>query len=255
MNDVSEYSHYLDAIRLVISDLVPDVPPEILTQLFQQMDQLVRNAVYISSWCEYSDDFPEGSLQMWRSYGNSGQGVAAVIDSSQLQPSVLTEAKLGFFVQSSKVQYLRTDDVKSTAAELLKRIRETEALADIPNFGIAITAALIAKAPSSKHRAFHEEKEIRFLAFPRFSEAMGRYFPSNAIRTIRVKDQEKEFFALSLANWERFDFDLRLSKVLRKVLIGPLGEPKQREVRVRQKLDELGLDHVPTEIVDIPLRP
>nr|WP_321361010.1 DUF2971 domain-containing protein [uncultured Hyphomonas sp.] len=254
MNDASEYSHYFNVVEEVITKLVPGVPAPMLNQLFQQVDQQVRGAAFISSWCEYSDEFSEGSLQMWRAYGNSGAGIAAVVDSSSLQPSALTPNKFGFFVNSSKVQYVRTDEVESIANELLDKIRSSGVLSSIPNSEVILGPMLVAKAPTSKHHAFREEKEVRFLALPNFARQAGRFFPENCMREVKHDNKTRAFFALPLINWEQFEFDLRLSTVLKKVLIGPLRNPEERKQRVRRKLDSVGLQHVETEIVDIPLR-
>jgi len=254
MNDASEYDHYWNAVERVITELAPDLPPELLRLGLAETDKLIRNSAYISSWCEYFDETPEGSLQMWRAYGDAGRGVAAVIDSSKLQPSALTANKFNFFVNSSKVQYVRTDDVRRTSEQLLVKIRESGVLENIPNAAVALGAMLAAKAPTSKHHSFREEQEIRFLALPAFAGAANRFFPENCMREVVSNNGNKFFFAMPLVKWDQFDFDLRLSTVLRKILIGPLNDPTKRRDRVRERLDRQGLQHVSTEIVDIPLR-
>lgn len=254
MTDASEYSHYIEAIKHVVPDLVPMAPKTVVTELFNSIDGLVRTAAYISSWCEYWDDSPEGSLQMWRAYGNGARGVAAVVDSSNFQPSNISERKFGFFINSSKVEYVKTNDIRETANSLLNGIRDSGVLNRIPNAEIILGSMLVAKAPTTKHQSFREEQEVRFLSLPKFRESSRMYVPNNCFRSAIVRGQEKHFFALPLKHWEEFEFDLRLSTVLLKVLIGPLDQPENRRDRMRDCLDKLGLGHVPVEIVGIPLR-
>ena len=254
MNDASEYTHYWNAVEKVLAQLLPQVSEEELKESLAVADGHIRNAAFISSWCEYFDDTPEGSLQMWRAYGDAGRGVAAVIDSSQLQPSVLTPNKLQFFINSSKVQYVKSDDVQATAEALLADIYDSGVLANVPNAHLTLGIMLAAKAPTSKHHSFREEQEIRFLALPKFSQITNRFVPEGCERQIESEAAKKDYFALPLKKWEEFDFDLRLSTVLKKVLIGPLNDPEERQRRVRSHLDQIGLNNVDTEIVDIPLR-
>jgi len=255
MNDDLEYDHLLLAIRRVAHEIVPELPAQMVDQAISTYDALIRNAAYVSSWCEYDEEnSPEGSLQMWRAYGDNAGGVAAVVDSSNLQPSSLTPQKLEFFVNSSRVQYVRKEEVAATVAQILDRVRQTKVLERIPNAGIALAAMLVAKAPTTKHHSFREEQEVRFLVMPRFSEVAQRFIPTDRIRKIRTNENVKEYFSLPLKNWTDFNFDLRLSSILRKILIGPLNDPMARKERIEQQLIQAGLLGVAVEIVDIPLR-
>ncbi|MBL4871463.1 MAG: DUF2971 domain-containing protein, partial [Robiginitomaculum sp.] len=107
MNDSTECDHFLDAVLDQSSSLLGNVPLPELEAIIEQLRPAIRNDSFISSWCEYFDADPDGKLSMWRGYGDNGRGIGLVIDSSMLLPSTITAQKLGFFVNSTQVEYVR----------------------------------------------------------------------------------------------------------------------------------------------------
>lgn len=250
MNDATEFRHYADAVKLVVHELVPHASASLVQSLFEGFENQIKDQTYLSSWCEYYDSEPEGRLPMWLSYGDNASGVAAVVDSSQMQPSTITHSRFSYFVATSQVEYVHKDQVKETADRLLHKIRKSGVLKAIPNSEAVLGGMLIARAPTSKHQSFREEREVRFLTMPEFSLRNGRYSPPNRLRQVNGR----EYFSLELKNWHEYDLDLRLSTILQKILVGPRNKPHERAERMRDVLQKAGLGDVPVEIVDIPLR-
>lgn len=254
LNDATEFTYFADVVRKVAHQLVPNAPRSMVDQLIGNLDGAIRNSAYISSWCEYYDHEADGRLPMWIAYGDGASGVAAVVDSSQMQPSAVTPNKFSYFVFTTKVEYVRKESASETAARYLDRIRRSGVLERIPYSEAVLGSLLMARAPSIKHIAFNEEREVRFLALPGLQQMSNRYFPTNRIRTISSGEEQREYFSLELKHWVEYDLDLRLSSILRKVLVGPKNDPASRASRLRKLLNSKGLNHVPVEIVDIPFR-
>lgn len=254
MNDATEYDHYFNAVRQIVPHFAPSYPAVIVDQLFAHFDSLLRDNVYISSWCEYFDEEPEGRKPMWMEYGDGGEGVAFVVDSSSFQPSALNEKKFEFFAQSTKVDYVKTDDINDLARRMIDRVRATGVFGKNPDEDLILATTLVAKSPTAKHHTFHEEREIRFLIMPKFRKTHNQFLPNNWSRNVDVDGVEKSYFAFKFQEWPEFDFDFRLSSILQKVLIGPRGDKFTRLNRITEALEQQGLGHVPVEFADIPMR-
>ena len=163
MNDTTECSHFLSGIEPAFNDLFD---PLTLTQFWPYVEKArkrVMTDTFISSWCEYRDDKADGNLYMWQEYGNGGQGIGLIVDSSKFQPSSLNARKINFFVTNSKIKYIPHDLVLSYAKSLTQTISSSINFMDEANRLFTTAMMLIASAPTIKHPDFAHEKEIRFL--------------------------------------------------------------------------------------------
>ena len=254
MNDTAECNHFIDAVLNQSSQLLGDIELPGLELIIEQLRPAIRDDTYISSWCEYFDVDPDGKLSMWRGYADDGEGVGLVIDSSQLQPSEITPQKVGFFVYSSKVEYVREKRVIDLANDYIRRLTT---VADInatlmENLNMAIT--LLAKAPCVKHDGFKEEEEVRFLYMRGMRKILGSSRTDEIIKRVGSGKDSRTFYAFPLLNYTEFDYDLRLSSLLKKIVIGPAKNQEVRANKIRQLLNHYNLHHVTVEMSNIPYR-
>ncbi|MDF2366309.1 DUF2971 domain-containing protein [Sneathiella sp.] len=254
MNDTTECDHFINEILAQAPALLSDAGQLLLQRFIEQLRPAIRQETYISSWCEYFDEYPDGRLSMWRGYADEGKGVALVVDSSPLQHSRMTPQKIDFHVYSSKVEYVREGHAAALAHDYLQRISALpEVNAALLN-RMNMAVMLLAKAPCVKHNGFDEEAEVRFIYMKGLRRIIGQTLSEETIHTLDPGPNEKAFFVLPLTNYPEYGFDLRIETVLKKVIVGPSADKEARAEATRKLLDHYGLEHVPVDISRIPLR-
>ncbi len=67
MNDTAECDHFLDEILANSVQLLGNVQLPDLEEIIAHVRPAIRQATFVSSWCEYFDAEPNGKLSMWRS--------------------------------------------------------------------------------------------------------------------------------------------------------------------------------------------
>lgn len=243
MNDTTECSHFLAGIEPAFKDFFD---PLTLTQFWPYVEK-ARNRVmtdtYISSWCEYKDSESDGSLYMWQEYGNGGQGIGIVVDSSKFQASHLTPQKINFFITNSKMKYLSHDSAYNYAIEITRKLSTALNFMDDTSRLFATAIMLIASAPTIKHPSFEHEKEVRFLFLDPIPDLrpMRQYM---SFRENTVNGSTQSYARLQLRNYPDYGFDLSLSKILKAILVGPGTNQDSRALEVRDLLISSGLGHV-----------
>ncbi|MDX2277619.1 MAG: DUF2971 domain-containing protein [Hyphomonadaceae bacterium] len=244
LNDTQECDHFLDIV-------IPEFPSLIqggaaFAGVLPIVREMVRTQTYVSSWCEYLPDRPDGKLSMWRAYANDGEGVGIVADSASFLPSAIKPANLGFHVSSSRVNYVRKEDVVAHAKDVIERLSRVHMFPVPVPEALAAAAIVAVKAVCVKHDGWFEEEEIRFL---HFGGVPGLGKPE-ALR----QSGPRQFFALGLQQYPEAQFDFRPARILKKVVVGPKGDKAARAREVRRLLDAHGLGHVQIAISDIPYR-
>ncbi|PZO47374.1 MAG: hypothetical protein DCF16_17860 [Alphaproteobacteria bacterium] len=248
LNDTEECDHFLNGVIGQLPNLLTKAELTEVEALLPMLAPLVKYQTYVSSWCEYFDAEPEGHLNMWCRYAASPTGVGLVVDSSQFQPSAITAKTLGFHVMTAKVEYVRQEKAIDLANQYFRRMSNLGYMQRLLQEKLFVAIMLAAKAPCVKHQSFLEEKEMRFLFMPGLFNALGQ---SHQVPT--RTHSGREFFALALKNYADFALDLRIEKILKKVVIGPGRHQQARQAAARQLLDRYGLQHVETLLSDIPL--
>lgn len=254
MNDTAECDHFLEHVLKNSSMLLGDVDPTGLEQIIAQISPAIRHQTFISSWCEYFDAEPNGKLSMWREYAEDATGLGLVVDSSQMQPSSLTAKNVGFHLYSTKVQYVRDNRVVAHANDSLRRIASLPEHEGALTNKIQLAALILGKAPCVKHDGFAEEEEVRFLYMKGLQELFGAPGDAHFIKTLETPDGTKSFYEFPLENYPAFDFDFRISSILKKVIVGPAKGKEDRAAEVRQILNAFNLHHIPVDLCQIPLR-
>ena len=246
LNDTTECDHFLNGVLGRLPNLLTQAELGEVARSLPMLVPLIKYQTYISSWCEYFDAEPEGRLTMWRAY--AGNGVGLVVDSSQFQPSAITARVLGFHVMTAKVEYVRQDRAIDLANNYFLRMSNLDFMRRLLGEKKFVAIMLAAKAPCVKHHSFEEEKEMRFLFMPGLLGALGRQQP---VPTKVVGP--REFYRFELKKYSEFDLDLRIARILKKVVISPGRDQSARVSHVRKLLDGHGLGHVATIASDIPL--
>lgn len=249
MNDAAECSHFMDGVVARLPSLITEADQPGITQILPALIPLIRDQTYISSWCEYFEAEPEGRLNMWLNYADRGAGVGLVVDSSQFQPSAITPTKLGFHVMTAKMEYVRQERAIDLANDYFLRMSNVGYMRRLFAEKMFVAGMLAAKAPCVKHQSFAEDREMRFLYMPGLLGLFGRQLPQPTMRRVG----EREFFAFSLQNYAKHGLDLRIERLLKKVVIGPGRDRAGRAQTVRTLLDAHGLQNVAIEQSDIPL--
>jgi hypothetical protein len=252
LKDTAECDHFIDGVLQNARSLLPIADPNMIAAVVQQFRQAMRNETFVSSWCEYSLVEPEGKLGMWREFGDDGMGVGIVVDSSQFLASAIKREHLSFGIYSARMEYVHKDRASDHANDMFKRIANMEISGADAMQKIMLAALVLSKAPCVKHHSYSEEQEIRFM---RMSPTLNGGITGPTVqRFATVRGKQREFAALPLRDYPQHSLDLRVERILKRVVIGPQGDRSAREQRVKALLAKHGLSHVPIVVSDIPWR-
>ncbi len=253
MNDTSECKYFLSAIEPALNELIiaPSLDP--VRDFLKQSINRAFSETFISSWCEYGPRNRDGSLPMWQVYGDDGQGIGIIVDSSSFQPSRLTPSKVNFFITNSRVKYFTKEEASSHARDVARRVSKGFNFENELNELMSIAIMLATMAPTVKHPSFEHEKEIRFISMdpiPEFRPMRGDV----SISELDVRSKRRRFAQLPLRNYPEYEFDLSITNILKAVLVGPGADQKDRADAVRALLGQFDLSHVEVILSDIPYR-
>lgn len=256
MNDPSEFDHYIAGLLDVIHSL--NLPGDVcaISEGIRLQAERVRNGTFSSSWCEYFESQPSGELEMWRTYGRNGCGLGLVIDSSEFVSSRLTPSKITFGINVSPVKYVPRANIRSEVNDTFRRLSNLPKLRLSPWANDMIVGILLAKAPCIKHDSYQAEREIRFLYYQGFREAFpGIFSPfEDQLASMSPEHSHRTFMALSLRNFPDYGFDLRIERLLKRVVVGSNLDSRPSTSRIRELLFDYGLTEVDVIESDIPMR-
>lgn len=253
MNDTSECQHFLSGIKGAFDKSFESLMLTDYWPIISSARSRILNETYVSSWCEYTSQHPDGSLPMWQEYGDNGQGIGLIVDSSNFQPSNLTPQKIQFFITNSQIEYLSSDRTLEYAAELTDRISKGIHFSDESLRLFSTALMLLAKAPTIKHQSYSHEREVRFLSIDPIPDI--RPMRGGVLTTEKqISGRYKSFVRLPLKNYPSYGFDLSIEKILLSVLLGPGEDQDERSNKVRHLLDRFGLQHVHILRSSIPYR-
>lgn len=102
MNDTGECKHFLTGMKPAFEQIVSRDELRQFWPIVQSAQSRIVSNTYISSWCEYFPSNPDGTLPMWNTYGDRGQGIGIIVDSANMQPSSLTPQKINFLSKPLK---------------------------------------------------------------------------------------------------------------------------------------------------------
>jgi hypothetical protein len=252
LKDTAECDHFIDGVLQNASSLVPIADPNVIAATARHFRQAVRNETCVSSWCEYSLAEPEGKLGMWREFGDDGAGVGIVIDSSQFLASAIKREHLSFGIYSARMEYVHKDRVSDHANDMFKRVANIAMPGTDVMRKLMVAALVLGKAPCVKCHSYREEQEIRFM---RMSPTLNGGIAGPTVqRFATVRGKQRAFAALPLKDYPQNSLDLRVERILKRVVVGPKGDRAAREQRVKALLAKHGLGHMPVVVSDIPWR-
>lgn len=221
-----------------------------LEDVFNELVPHQNYETYIFSMIEHSSEDKEfGKLSMWRAYGGDS-GVALVFN-----PELLLDEHPNLYAFNLPVLYVGADEIYkliSSVLQNLKRNQEKVKEVDRKHLITAIAVFLHYLTLSTKHPGFSEEKEWRVIYCPTFNKSKQIEEREKVFRGI---PQTAHFLKLEKSDEEGWS-DLRLSKILKNLIIGPTQYPQQLSLSFVKKLSSLGVD-APGSIIstsNIPLR-
>ncbi len=259
LNDTSEYDHFMKAVPDIIPSLRLSRDYDVIGKNIERSRQQNKANTFVSSWCEFDESRKDGRLNMWERYAHGTAigdmcGVGIVIDSTQFLPSMLIPENVLFHVQCAPIDYLPDAEIVEHTRDYFQRLREP--LRHQPSVvrNIYLELMLIAKAPTVKNPHFEDEKEIRFVHTPHllsFADDIGR---TGSIRVINRNGNDQRIFAMNLAEYRDFKFDFRISRLFRRVIVGPGPRKEERVQQIRELLVQHGLSQVEVLTSEIPIR-
>ena len=134
------------------------------SRLFDDFDRNHAIDTYVLCLAEHDSANEDGALSMWRGYGANGNGVALVIDTSRIRPTVGSPFIAARVVYASHLErqewMVRTVD---RMAELLRQHGATES--NLISTAHYFFERLKLFSLFTKHNGFHEEREWRIVYF------------------------------------------------------------------------------------------
>jgi Protein of unknown function (DUF2971) len=130
--------------------------------LFNDFDSNHVLNTYVLCFSKHEPEDNDGLLSMWRGYGNSGLGVALVIDTGKMEANNDSPLIIG------KVHYASKADRKKWISEKLTQLAEVISLhATVENDYFDAAWAWLYRLKTfalfTKHHGFHEEQEWRMV--------------------------------------------------------------------------------------------
>lgn len=258
MNDPSECDHFADGLIEGLLQFKVKLDRNEIRDQIEKIRDLVRCETYASSWCEYFYTQPDGKLEMWREYGDHGQGVGIVVDSSDFLPSNLTPSKINFAINSTRVAYIPRSVSAATdlANDMVQRLSRLSHFRVNPWTTMQLATLVMAKSPCVKHDGYALEEEIRFLHFAGLRRILPNLADSGAdlVKVIQPAPNGRRYVDLPLSNYPQYGFDLSPERLLKRIVIGPSGDSVRRAAQVRSLLDEFLFSHTDIHISQLPMR-
>jgi hypothetical protein len=261
MNDYREIEHGVDCIEMALEKgegavflraldaAHPGISEKVIRAFLGWKSELERNT-YVACFSEHFDsENSTGRLSMWRAYGGRA-GVALVFD----RQAMLSESN-ALNAYSSPVMYEGYEGISKEFGEVARLLDENMTL--LKRFPAEVIEGMVfwmlrVGCLFAKHDGFKEEREWRVVANPGI-ERSDRL--SSSIQTIGGIPQRVLSIPLSDVPEEGLT-GLELSKLLKRVIIGPCLNPQVVEEAIRDTLLSVGELSGSLEIVQshIPLR-
>jgi len=279
MNDFSEVRWGCDCLEHALSsdsgeeffEALDQLHPELSAPLRSEEDRYVwyrgfQSDLYLISFAEHGFPLNEnespraskrwtdndfGRLFMWTAYGGDAP-VALVFDRSVL----LSQTDL-LQVYSSPVAYLMRDDFPARLSEITEKISANQdALRKegLDRLRAALMTMARFAAVCTKHPSFIEEREWRAIYSPRFARGGPVKIDHETARGI---PQPVAKLPLKLySNGPDEAFDLRLEKILKRIIVGPHQGAELMQEALVQLLRQMGVPNAANlvHLSGIPLR-
>jgi hypothetical protein len=192
---------------------------------------------YVFCLSEHAKEDNDGLLSLWRGYGDNGKGVAIVLDTAALVPREESPFIIG------KVDYGTREDRINRIQKRIAHFAEILEKSAIPDEKLVICSfyffqRLKSFAIFTKHRGFKEENEWRVVYMRDIDEAkildpMLGYSVGPADAAPKLKLKIEKIAGLP-------ETDLSLSKIIERIILGPLSSPLARNA-VAKMLESVGL--------------
>lgn len=220
-------------------------------KLFNQWWADVGFDVFLASMSEHSEseDF-HGRLSMWRAFGGGASSVALVF-----KLPMYSRVADNLSLQLNPVMYSEILDGQKMLQTVIKNVKEElEYLKNIGHEQLVkwIFALLLSGVTCSKHVGFREEREWRVIHIPKMWPSKD---VTSNIETIRGIPQTIFKVPLSLENSDIAD-DLKLAKILDRIIIGPSQFAVPLKQTFTQILEKLGVENASEKVFisGIPVR-
>jgi hypothetical protein len=228
MNDYREVRHGYDVVWRFFSDetkrnefyaALDTCLPGLAQKAIVAFDNLWRDievGTYITSVSGHDDrEDQHGRLSMWRAFGVRGPRVALVFNIP-----VSSQGSLALNLMFSPVGYLPENDVHKSLLQAIANVRSNcDFLRSIDQTTVIshVTAMFLAAVTCLKHEGFHEEREWRAIYFP---EQRGSQLMQSNIEVVDGIPQLVYKIPLDEGT-NSILADIDLSRILRRVIVGP----------------------------------
>ena len=192
---------------------------------------------YVFCFSEYKEkDCNDGSLSMWRGYGDNGNGGAIVFDGSKIEKSDKPLFIIG------EVEYLSEDQMHDKIDQKIKELSSIiEKEESITDDFLKMTANILFERMKmfsllTKHKGFSEEKEWRAIYTPMYCQNLDEMLSYSKGRN--GLEPKLKFKIEPIENVT--SKDLSLEKLIHKIILGPGISGKMSEKTFQRMLDNLG---------------
>ncbi|HVZ69515.1 MAG TPA: DUF2971 domain-containing protein [Rhizomicrobium sp.] len=226
-----------------------------LDHYFREFEENHAFDTYVFCASQHDPNDNDGVLSMWRSYGGSGNGVAVVIDTAQLNvASPSTPLVLSKVVYASTQQReLRLREYCEQAAAIISANQVPEDQIHLVSFALFDRIKLFALF--AKHKGFEEEHEWRAV-YRHEVDFDKRYEPMFGYSLSSRGVEPKLKFRVSPVHGVTAD-DLSLEKIVNRIVLGPTTSSMLSHKSVVRMLNLLKHPLLADRVVasTIPLRP
>jgi hypothetical protein len=172
---------------------------------------------------EHTKEDNDGLLSMWRGYGESGWGVAIVLDTAQIVPrddSFLILAKVHYGTEEQRIEWIQT--LLGRCADILENNAIPDNKLVVCSFFIFQRLKLF--AIFTKHRGFHEENEWRVVYMRDIAESELLNHMIGYWNGPRGPEPKLKFKLETTAGMQETE-NLSLWKLIERIILGPLLSP------------------------------
>lgn len=218
---------------------------------------------YIVSFCAHSNDSPyckkHGLLSQWRGYGTSGR-FALVFDTQQLTHIMNLEVdrfEYSHFALSDVVYDPQPAKVEEEFPDLCNNLRSfvsENLIGEAETFASNLYTPFVEAVTRCKHRAFEEEREVRWVAVPTTEEVHKTMIKEGEVSNETPRKDFKEIHSRDKAG-----VDVRFTKLnhfadatplpIKRIIVGPQKDQTE-QLRMLKKL--VGRGRIPIVCSETP---